>query len=234
MAKANKETKTIEIKKIEFNELEFSIVGTSPLITNPITNKIGTLASLPGSLYADTVKKKNKGKIIPFNDFIESLYWLTERPELGETDEEAEKNFLEAVKKDGGHFGFPITGIKQSIISGAYRAGLDVKMTELRGAFFLEGATEYSTTDYAEIIGPLPEIREDIGRNSGITRAPKFCFRPEFKTWEIPLKIRYMSNGQYTIGQLLNLVNYGGFVTGIGEWRPEKDGQFGMYELKTN
>jgi hypothetical protein len=30
------------------------------------------------------------------------------------------------------------------------------------------------------------------------------------------------------------MVNYGGFCVGIGEWRPEKKGQFGMYELKVN
>jgi hypothetical protein len=32
--------------------------------------------------------------------------------------------------------------------------------------------------------------------------------------------------------QLLNIVNAGGFAVGIGEWRPEKDGQYGMYYLK--
>ena len=26
--------------------------------------------------------------------------------------------------------------------------------------------------------------------------------------------------------------NAGGFATGIGEWRPKKDGQYGMYKLK--
>ena len=45
--------------------------------------------------------------------------------------------------------------------------------------------------------------------------------------------MEYPKNGKYNLEQLLNLINYGGFVTGIGEWRPEKDGQHGMYRLKT-
>ena len=36
----------------------------------------------------------------------------------------------------------------------------------------------------------------------------------------------------YSLEQILNMVNFGGFGVGIGEWRPERDGQFGMYELK--
>ena len=39
-------------------------------------------------------------------------------------------------------------------------------------------------------------------------------------------------NGKYSEAQLINLVNAGGFAVGIGEWRPEKDGQHGMYCLK--
>lgn len=230
MAKAAKE-KTVSIDSITFESVELTIIGTSSLITNPLINKGAVLEELPGSPFKKEEKKKKKGAINRYNELIESLYWLTPKPELCDTEEEAKQNYDDAIKA-GAHFGFPITGIKQSFITGAYRAGLDVKMTELRGAFFLEGNTEKSTQDLAEIVAPAPELRMDIGRNSGMTRAPKFCFRPEFKIWEIPLKLTYMKNGQYTIDQLLNLVNYGGFVTGIGEWRPEKDGQFGMYQLK--
>lgn len=229
MAKS-KET-SINIMPLEFERVEITIIGTTSLMTN----RFGHNAELgiKGHPYpAPPISTKNKGKIIPFNNMIEALYWLSPPPEFGETDEEAEENFNEAVEK-GAHFGFPLAGIKQSIISGAFRAGLDVKMTELRGAFFLKGATEYATEDLVEIISPTPEIRKDIGRNSGMTRAPKFCFRPEFMPWEIPMVMEYPKNGKYNLEQLLNLINYGGFVTGIGEWRPEKDGQHGMYRLKT-
>lgn len=221
--------KTISINPINFQYQPITIVGTTPLIVHAWSHKA-----------KQEMLDKQRGKKtgakhdikIPVNDFMESLYWLTEKPELGETDEEAIANWEKAVAS-GAKFGFPVTGIKQSIITGAYRAGLDVKQTELRGAFFLEGATEESTVDIAEIITPCePEIREDMVKVGGMSKSADIRFRPEFKTWEIPLMLKYNANGKYTIEQILNFVNYGGFVVGIGEWRPERDGQFGMYELK--
>ena len=35
-----------------------------------------------------------------------------------------------------------------------------------------------------------------------------------------------------TIEQILNCIDAGGFVCGIGEWRPEKDGDYGRYHLE--
>lgn len=45
------------------------------------------------------------------------------------------------------------------------------------------------------------------------------------------LNLRYNKNGVYTLEQIINLINVGGFSCGIGEWRPEKDGQNGMYSV---
>jgi hypothetical protein len=161
---------------------------------------------------------------------MDSLYWLTEQPEHGTDNQSAWDNFQEAVDK-GARFGFPIGGIKQSFITGAYRGGLDVKQTELRGSFFLKGNTEASTNDMAEIIFDELVMREDMVKVGGMSKTADIRHRGEFHGWKIPLMVRYNKNGKYSIEQLLNCVNAGGFVTGIGEWRPEKDGQFGMYRL---
>lgn len=226
---AVKKSESIEIRPINVETIDITIIGTTPLIVHAWSEKmkIKMLENQTG---------KNKGAKheikVPANDFMDSLYWLTEQPEHGSNDEEAENNWLEVA--DTAKFGFPCNGIKASIISGAYRAGLDVKMTELRGTMFLEGGTDTSTIDLAEIVGPTPEMREDMVRLSGPSRAADIRYRAEFKEWEIPLRIKYLKNGKYSLEQILNMVNYGGFVTGIGEWRPERDGQFGMYELKVN
>ena len=47
------------------------------------------------------------------------------------------------------------------------------------------------------------------------------------------LTVRYNRNGQYSLEQIMNILNVGGFVCGIGEWRPEKSGQNGMYHIQT-
>lgn len=218
----------INIKPIVTETVNITIVGTTPLVVHAWSHKA-----------KQEMLDKQRGKKtgakhaikIPTNDFAESLYWLTDKPELGATDEEAETNVFGAID-NGAKFGFPCNGIKASIISGAYRGGLDVKMTELRGTFFLSGATDASTIDYAEIVGSKPAMREDTVKVGGMSKSADIRYRAEFSEWEIPLKLKYMKNGKYSLEQLLNMVNYGGFCCGIGEWRPERDGQLGMYELK--
>lgn len=228
---ATKKNETmVNIVPPKFKEIQITIVGLTPLMTNPFSNK--SRIALPDAPEAEkpTLPSKKKQPVIAHNNMMDALYWLTEKPDHGKDEDEAEA-IWNSVKDDAA-FGFPVTGIKQSIITGAYRAGLDVKQTELRASFWLRGATEHGTQDLAEIVGPAPSLRIDIGRNSGINRSAKHCIRPEFATWEIPLVMKYIENGRYTIDQMLSLINYGGFASGIGEWRPEKDGQHGMYELK--
>lgn len=225
---ATKKATAIEIKPINIETVNITIKGTTPLIIHAWSHK--AKQEMLDKQRGKKVGAKHDIKI-PINDFMASLYWLTEQPAPGANDDEAESNWLDAIEK-GAKFGFPVTGIKQSIITGAYRAGLDVKQTELRGTFFLDGLTESSTADIAEIVGPLPEMREDMVKLAGRNSVADIRYRGEFKTWEIPLRLKYICDGKYSLEQILNMVNFGGFMVGIGEWRPEKDGQFGMYELK--
>ncbi|MBQ2680611.1 MAG: hypothetical protein IJF97_01595 [Eggerthellaceae bacterium] len=218
---------SIGIRPINIHTVEFTIRGTSPLIVHAWSHK--AKQEMLDKQRGKKVTSKHAIKI-PVNDFIESMYWLTEQPELGETDEEAEANYVNAIER-GARFGFPCNAIKASIISGAYRAGLDVKQTELRGTFFIEGATDASTIDLAEITGPAPEMREDMVKVGGMSKVADIRYRGEFREWEIPLRMRYNADGKYSLEQILNMVNFGGFVCGVGEWRPEREGQFGMYEL---
>lgn len=225
---ATKKTTEIEIKPMELEVVDITIKGTTPLIIHAWSEK-----AKREMLDKQTGKaKKSKHEIkIPVNDFMNAAYWLTEKPENGETDEEAEANYNAAIAA-GSKFGFPVTGIKQSVIMGAKRGGLDVVATELRGSFFLRGATPASTVDIAEIVGDAPIMREDMVRVGGMSKTADIRYRPEFRNWEIPLRMTYNKNGKYSLEQLLNCFNVGGFVCGIGEWRPEKDGQMGMYCLK--
>ena len=219
----------VNISPIKIDHAYFTLRGTTPLIVHAWSHK-----AKQEMLDKQTGKKtsaKHDVKI-PVNDFIESLYWLTDRPELGSDNEEAEENWVKAIT-GGAKFGFPISGIKQAIITGAFRAGLDVKQTELRGAMFMVGNTEASTTSLAEIVGCTPTMREDMVRLSGMSKVPDIRYRAEFAEWEIPISMTYHVDGKYSLDQLLNLVNYGGMYCGIGEWRPERDGQNGMFELVT-
>lgn len=225
-----KKTSEIIVTPMNIQTIDITIVGTTPLIVHAWSDKAKQM--MLDKQRGKKVGAKHDLKI-PLNDFCESLYWLTEQPELGKDDDEAEANLMAALNA-GAKFGFPVTGIKQSIIAGAYRAGLDVKQTELRGTFFIEGATDASNMDNAEIVGPYPIMREDMVRVGGMSKSADIRYRGEFRDWKIPLRLKYNKDGKYSIEQILNMVNYGGFVCGIGEWRPENDGQFGMYELEVS
>lgn len=225
---AAKKTSTVTINAPEFEVVEFKIVGDTPLIVHAWDEKAKRM--MLEKQMGKAAKTKHEIKV-PTNDFINSLYWLTEKPQNGIDDADAQANFDAAIAA-GAKFGFSIGGIKQSFITGAARGGLDVRMTELRGAFFLEGNTEASNFDFAEIVGPAPVMREDMVKVGGMSKTADIRYRGEFKEWEIPLKMRINKNGKYSIEQILNCVTMGGFVTGIGEWRPERDGQFGMFHLE--
>lgn len=223
-----KKNATVEIKPMELQTVDITIIGTTPLIIHAWSDKAKQM--MLDKQRGKATKSKHEIKI-PVNDFMAACYWLTEQPELGADDEEAEANFQAAIAA-GAKFGFPVTGIKQSAIMGAKRGGLDVVATELRGSFFLEGATEASTNDIAEIISEPPTMREDMVKVGGMSKTADIRYRPQFDNWEIPMRMTYNVNGKYSLEQLLNCFNVGGFVCGIGEWRPERDGQNGMYRLK--
>jgi hypothetical protein len=226
---ATRKTK-VEIRPMELETVELTIVGTTPLIVHAWAEK--AKKEILDKQQKKATKSKHEVKI-PLNDVMNACFWLTEKPENGETDEEAESNFIAAIEA-GARFGFPVTGVKQSIIMGAKRGGLDVVATELRGSFFLEGATDASTTDLAEIISDPPTVREDMVKVGGMSKSADIRYRPQFDNWKIPLRMTFNRCGKYSLEQLLACVNTGGFVCGIGEWRPERDGQNGMYRLLVN
>ena len=211
----------VEIRPIEIRKIPIRIVGDSPLITHAWSEKAKRMM-----LEAQQKTTKTKAKEIrrPFMDFIESMYWLSEKP-TADTDEKLEKMFEEIMTSGTGRFGFSVTAVKQAANSAAYRLGWVKNQMELRGSYFLDGGFG----DYFEIKYEDLRMREDmvrIGLGSADLR-----YRAEFSGWYADLVLKYNANSNMTIEQIINCINAGGFACGIGEWRPEKDGSFGMYHV---
>lgn len=121
------------------------------------------------------------------------------------------------------HYGFPASGFKKAAVS-ACRYVDDINMTFAKGCFHVIG-------DLLEIEGEGWTMREDPVRlNSGPRPVADIRFRPEFKTWRVKVPIRYNAS-VVTPSIITNLFNVAGFSVGIGEWRPEKNGSFGMFEV---
>lgn len=215
---ASKNVELIEIRPIEIQKTTVRIVGDTPLIMHAWSEKAKREMLDKQMKKTKTSSREAKN---PVEDFIRSMYWLTPMP----TDM-SEAGFEKAIS-EGARFGFPVTGFKQAAISAAYRMGWAKDKMSMRGAFFIDG----DENQMIEIHSDTPIMREDMVR-VGMGTAD-IRFRGEFRNWYADLDISYNKNGQYTLEQILNIVNAGGYVCGVGEWRPERDGQYGMFHVET-
>lgn len=208
--KKNSKTEVV-IPAIELKHFEVTVVGDTPLIVHKFAEK-----AKRQMLEKQMKTAKSKGHDIknPVEDFIESMYWLEGHP-----DGYTEEAFGQALSK--AKFGFPSTAFKASAVSAGYRSGVTKDKVSAYGAFHI-------LPEYVEIIG-IPHMREDMVR-VGMGTAD-IRFRGEFTEWKATLPITYNS-AVFSMEQIINLFNLGGFACGVGEWRPEKGGNNGMYHVE--
>lgn len=214
---AKKETDVVEVKPLNIKEVKIKIVGDTPLIVHAWSEKAKKMM-----LDAQTKATKTKARELrdPYDDYIQSMYWISNKPK-----ESTPEAFEQAIN-DGAKWGFPVTAIKMAGNSAAYRLGWVKNQMGLRGSYFLK--SEYG--QLARIEGSVPVMREDmvrVGMGSADLR-----YRPEFENWSMNLILEYNASGDMTLEQIINVINAGGYVCGIGEWRPEKDGDYGRYHIE--
>lgn len=139
----------------------------------------------------------------------------------GREAKDPQRDFEESIyhHPDGG-YGFPSIAFKCAAVD-ACRFTDGTKMTVARGAFHVEG-------EYVAIKGGKPEPREDMVR-VGMGTAD-IRYRAEFKEWSADIPIAYNKHA-LSREQIVNLFNLAGFGVGVGEWRPEKNGQFGRFHV---
>lgn len=209
-------TEVIEIRPIQIKKATVHIVGDTPLIMHAWSEK-AKREMLEKQM--KVTKTKSRDAKNPVEDFIRSMYWLSPMPE-----EMTMEAFDEAIT-NGARFGFPITAFKQAAISAAYRMGWAKDKMSMRGAFFIDG----DENQMLEIKSDAPIMREDmvkVGMGTADIR-----YRGEFRNWSADINISFNENGQYSLEQIINIINAGGYVCGVGEWRPERDGQYGMFHV---
>lgn len=220
-----KETREIGLVRFEKATITVRIVGDSPLIMHAWSEKAKKEILDKQTKKAKSTTKEAKN---PVEDFIRSMYWLTPMPE-----EMTEDSFLKACK-DGARFGFPATAFKQAISSGAYRLGvLDGKKSELDAAFYIEGGQDQMVEIHLPE-GEHPVMREDMVKVGGMTKVADIRYRGEFRNWWAELKITYIKGGKFSEEQIVNYINAGGMCCGVGEWRMERKGQFGLFHVISN
>ncbi len=121
--------------------------------------------------------------------------------------------------------GFPASGFKQATV-GAGRFYRSVTMAALKQFLFFVGEPGADRLALVQIYGE-PTMREDVVR---IARTTDLRYRPMFAEWSAHLDVIFVPT-MVTRGSVLSLIDAGGLGVGVGEWRPEKDGEFGTYKI---
>jgi len=198
----SKEEKVVGIPAPDIRLAKVTLEGVSPLLVNNFDEK-------SRQQLEDDYQKKAKVKKVPLTpqeQFTRSLY---------------------PVPGKKGTYGIPASGIKKAAVS-ACRFSDGVKMTQTMGAFHVIGDID----GLIPIKGPKPEIDQRLVRvgNFG-NKKPATRYRGRFDKWEVSFAIRYNA-GVLSAEQLLNLYETAGFSVGLCEYRPEKGGNMGMFQVK--
>lgn len=131
---------------------------------------------------------------------------------------------------EDGKPGFPILGFKAATVSAARFYDKSVSMASLRQLLFFRGQFGVDGVALAPLTGEAT-MREDVVRvgNGG----SDLRYRAEFREWSSELDITYVKSALST-ESVLSLVNAGGLGVGVGDWRPEKKGDHGMFQVDTD
>lgn len=194
---------TIKLEPIRVRTIQVSIRGLTPLISHQFDQKARKM-----------IRDKKLGQKVKQRQVA---------------DPEAEFDAGTYVLSDGS-WGVPATALKNAI-AGAAHKDLGLPKTVLRkGLFIVADDTPAGGIPLVRLNAPERIMREDtvrVGMGSTDLR-----WRPEFPKWEIDLRIKYDEEWLQP-ETIIGLLQRAGFGVGIGEWRPERDGDFGRFEVIT-
>jgi len=121
--------------------------------------------------------------------------------------------------------GLPLLALKSAIIMAAHK-DIGIEKTLVRKGLFIQSPD-------ASLILPMKcskaIVREDCVRVG--MGAADLRYRPQFDTWSVEINIEYDAD-LLQPGDIVNLIDRAGFGVGVGEWRPEKGGEFGRFRVK--
>lgn len=193
----------IQIDRIAAETIVVPIIGTAPLIVHRWSDK-----AKRQMLDAQQGRKKVKEIRDPQADYDSSFYRIA-------TEDGVDK------------YGFPVVAFKAATIGAARFYDKSVTMTALRQCLFFRGVvTKADPQQLVEIHGE-PHMREDVVR---VGQGTDLRYRGEFTEWSTELRITYVTS-QLSRSSVLSLLDAGGMGVGVGEWRPEKRGEFGTFAI---
>lgn len=124
------------------------------------------------------------------------------------------------IYRFNGGYGFPATAFKKAAVEGCTTLGSITKIYARQ--------SHHVVGDMVQLHGK-PEMCTHMVRVQGKDSVPRY--RALFPKWKVELEILYNENA-ISPEQLVHLYNHAGFAVGVGDWRPEKGGSFGMFKIR--
>jgi len=137
-----------------------------------------------------------------------------------------EADYVASLYEMDGGYGFPVIGFKNAAVT-ACTSVAGITKVAARQAFRV-GST-MNGSELVQIHG-APEPREDMVR-IGMGTAD-IRYRGQFVSWWAALIVHFNAN-VLSAEQIANLFNTAGFGVGVGEWRMERNGQYGCFHVAT-
>ena len=128
-----------------------------------------------------------------------------------------------------GRFGFPLNGFKKAVVDAAAFTGKQFAKTFVRGAFQIIDTTN---SGLVPIEKASPHMRKDVVRlNTAHSKPADIRYRAEFPIgWKVSLTVTYNTYAM-SAEQIAQLFELAGFSIGVGDWRPQTNGSYGMFRV---
>jgi hypothetical protein len=201
-----KTTDQIELtfQRLSTERVEFAIIGTTPFIANRVSEKAKRELLWPS--LRGTAQKSGVPKHNPIEEYRSAPYRLTraESPTA---------------------IGFPCGGFKAAMATAALEVA-GVSKAQVERLVFVDRTSE---SDLVPIYG-VPKLFMRVTRNSDINRTPDVRTRCIVHAWAAVFTVRFVMP-RLNAANVGNLLVSAGMVAGLGDWRPEKGGDNGQFEV---
>lgn len=204
---AKKDIQTFQVPAPNFVKMAVKITGQTPLIYHKWDEKAINM------ILDKQLKKAPKGREVrdPQREYESSFYYDA-----------------------NGNIAFPARNIKQAIV-GSARFLNGVPMTTLRGSIFILGDKDGFIP---VLVNGKLQSKTNVTKNKDLWMRQDMVtvgmgtadirFRGQLPDWTMTLMIDYDADILSPV-QVLNLLSRAGKSQGLGEWRPEKNGDNGTF-----
>lgn len=214
-------TKRIAIPRIQTEVISFDVFGVTDLIQHAMGAKSGKqIRDYEERKPGEKRKKDPRTDDTRFEEFVDACHWMPGSKHPGK-----KLKIGQAWPFRPNTFGIPAVSFKHAAEYVAATCGLNTKDVKAK----------------VHVIGDLIPLkydrcvmREDYVRVGKFNdRRATLRYRPGFPKWGCRLTVRFLANA-FSREDIINLFEYAGLLSGMGEWRPSsptKSGEFGIFTL---